>query len=64
MTKDKISLFIEAAPIPRGALEGDLKSFMNEVGAKSVEFKKVTKFEAEIETKIDSAPVWLGLKKA
>ncbi|MBI1839220.1 MAG: class I tRNA ligase family protein, partial [Candidatus Colwellbacteria bacterium] len=64
MTKNRICLFVETGPIAKGALEGNLKLFMKEVGAKSVEFKKASKFDAEVETKIDSAPVWLGIKKA
>ncbi|PIR44256.1 hypothetical protein COV23_00775 [Candidatus Wolfebacteria bacterium CG10_big_fil_rev_8_21_14_0_10_31_9] len=39
------------------------KELIKAVGAKSIEFKRVEKFGAEIETKIDNMPIWLCIKK-
>ena len=34
-----------------------------EVGAKTIEYKKSAKFDAEMETKIEESPAWVGVRK-
>jgi len=61
--KDRIALMVEASKELRGVWERNTDSLKKEVGAKSVEFKKSEKFDAEINTKLDNQPIWIGVRK-
>jgi isoleucyl-tRNA synthetase len=59
---DPVTLYIEA-PSLVAALEKHMKSFKSDVGAKSIEFKRTEKFDAELVMEIEGASIWIGLKK-
>jgi hypothetical protein len=40
-----------------------MASLKKEIGSKNIEFKKVSKFTAEIQTKFEGQEMWLGVKK-
>lgn len=60
---DKIVLMVELPGEIRRMIESNERLLKNEVGAKSIQYKKSAKFDAEIETKFDGADVWIGLRK-
>lgn len=59
---DAIALMIEAQPEVVSTLTHHLERLKKDVGAKIVEFKK-DKFDAELETKMDGQPIWVGVRK-
>jgi isoleucyl-tRNA synthetase len=61
--KDRIALLIEAPAMMRLVWEKKLEPIKKDVGAKSVEFKKSDKFDAELNTKLDDQPIWVGVRK-
>jgi isoleucyl-tRNA synthetase len=61
--KDKIYLWLEAPKEIESAINKYLDDFKEKIGAKNIEFRRADKFDAGIETKIDSFNVWLGIKK-
>jgi isoleucyl-tRNA synthetase len=61
--KDRIALMIEAPAIMRSVWEKKVELIKKDVGAKSVEFKKSDKFDAELNTKLDDQPIWVGVRK-
>lgn len=62
--KDKIALFVELPGELISAARANEELIKKEVGAKELTYKKPQKFDAEIQTKLDGADIWLGLKKA
>ncbi len=61
--KDKIDLWLELSGDIKNAVSKNLKDFQEKIGAKTIEFQRTEKFDAELETKIDSFNVWIGIKK-
>ncbi len=61
--KEEIHLMVEASKTLMKVLEAHKKNFMKTVGARSIDFKRMNKFDAEVSTKIDSDSVWLALRK-
>ena len=61
--KDRIILMVEAPKELRGIWERNADALKKEVGAKSVEFKKSEKFDAELNSKLDIYPIWIGVRK-
>ncbi|MBI2032580.1 MAG: hypothetical protein HYT09_02955 [Candidatus Levybacteria bacterium] len=61
--KDKIALSIDLAGPSLVALNKHVKHFSKEVGASSVEFKHADKFDAEFSGRVESSPVWIGIRK-
>ena len=61
--KDKIALMVEAPKELCGIWERNAVLLKKEVGAKSVEFKKSEKFDAELNSKLDGQPIWIGVRK-
>ncbi|MBI4992352.1 MAG: class I tRNA ligase family protein [Candidatus Harrisonbacteria bacterium] len=61
--KDKIHLMIEA-PRELMFIWGRHSKFLGkDVGAGSVEFKRSAKFDAELNTKLEDQPIWIGVRK-
>lgn len=60
--KDAVSVMMEA-PEFAGTLERHLAVFKKEIGAKQVEFKRSQKFDVELETQVDSAKIWVGIRR-
>ncbi|HTY39831.1 MAG TPA: class I tRNA ligase family protein [Candidatus Paceibacterota bacterium] len=60
----RIHLGIEAAGVIGATAAAHPDFFKKEVGAKDVVFKKLEKFDAELQFDVDGVPVWLGLRKA
>ncbi len=71
--KDEIALMIEAPKEMAAVWERQLGQIKKAAGAKSVEFsavggsssggKKSEKFDAEINSKLDGQPIWVGVRK-
>lgn len=61
--KDFILLAIEAEEPLKTILSSQILLIKKEVGAKTVEFKKIKKFDAEEDTEIDSQKIWVGIRK-
>jgi len=62
-TSDTIVLMIEASNVLRAVLQKNEKVLKKEVGAKSVEYKKSAKFNAEISTKFEDNDIWVAVRK-
>jgi len=63
LPKDQIYLWLEAPKEIKFAVNKYLDNFKERVGAKNIEFRRTKEFDAELETKIDNEPIWLGIKK-
>jgi isoleucyl-tRNA synthetase len=61
--KDAIFLMLDFPKDLALILERSSDQLKKEVGAKSVEFKKSDKFDAELNTKLDGQPIWVGVRK-
>ncbi len=61
--KDKITLLIEAQPEVKNIVGRNEKLLMKEINASEIFLKRSDKFDAEIETKFDGDPIWIGIKK-
>ncbi len=61
---ENIELMLELPAEMKAAVSRNEKLLKTEVGAKRIDYKKSQKFDAEAETKIDGAAVWLGIKKS
>jgi len=61
--KDAIVLMLQLPPPIYDAISKNEKIMRSDVGAKSVEYKKSVKFDAEIETKIEGQEAWIGIRK-
>ena len=60
--KDTIALMIDTQAY-KTTLEKNANFLKKEVGAKSIEFKKTGKFDAELNSKLNEEPIWIGVKK-
>jgi isoleucyl-tRNA synthetase len=61
--QDTVELFLDGPEELKAIVlkyEGTLKK---EVKAGNIELKRTPKFDAELETKVDDMPVWIGIKK-
>jgi len=63
LPKDQIYLWLEVPKEIKFAVNKYLDNFKERVGAKNIEFRRTKEFDAELETKIDNEPIWLGIKK-
>jgi len=63
LPKDKIYLWLEAPKEIESVINKYLNYFKEKIGAKTVEFRRTEKFDAELETRIDSKKIWIGIKK-
>jgi isoleucyl-tRNA synthetase len=61
--KNGISLMIEASGAVRDAAERNEKQLAKAVNAKSLTFRRGTKFDAETSAEIDGTSIWVGLSK-
>jgi len=61
--QDTIALMLDLPENLKSVASGHGKFLKQEVGAKSVEYRKSLKFSAEINTKVDGSKVWLGVRK-
>ena len=61
--KDKIYLWLEGPKEIEFTLNKYLKDFKEKIGAENIEFRRTDKFDAEIETQIDSQKIWIGINK-
>jgi isoleucyl-tRNA synthetase len=60
--KDKIVLMLELPKDALGIIEASEATLKQMVNAKQVVYKK-DKFDAELETKLDDQPTWIGVRK-
>ena len=61
--KDKIILMLEGPADLKAILEKNEDFLKKEINARSIELKQSTKFDAELNTKIDDWSIWLGVRK-
>ena len=61
--KDKIEIHISGAPDIEAIVKNGQAALCQDINAKNILFGKSDRFDSEIETKIDSSKVWIGLKK-
>ena len=61
--KDKISVACELPKTLETILESHTNSLKKAVNAKTLEFKRTTKFDSEIVTKLDAQEVWVAVRK-
>jgi len=61
--KDKIVAMIECSAEVRGMIERNEDAFKQDIGAKSLEYRRSDKFQAEEITKLEGGEVWIGLRK-
>ncbi len=61
--KDAVALMIEAPAETERVLKNFQKTLSAETSAKSAEFKKTEKFDAEIYSELDGRPFWVGIRK-
>jgi isoleucyl-tRNA synthetase len=59
--QNKVKLFISSDNELLNILKRNEKIFKNEVNAKEINFKKVNKFNIELNTEIDNKNIWIGL---
>jgi isoleucyl-tRNA synthetase len=59
--QNKVKLFISSDNELLNILKRNEKIFKNEVNAKEINFKKVNKFNIELNTQIDNKNIWIGL---
>ncbi|MCL4404179.1 class I tRNA ligase family protein [Patescibacteria group bacterium] len=62
--KDKITLMVSGPEEIGHIVTANAELLKREVNAKSVEFGRKDRFDAELETKLDDWPIWLGLLKS
>ncbi|MCP6720075.1 MAG: class I tRNA ligase family protein [Patescibacteria group bacterium] len=61
--KDKVVLMVELPQELHHVVETNEKLVKKEVNAKTIEFKRSSKFDIELETKLNTWPIWLALRK-
>ena len=61
--KDKIILITELPKNLKNIFDKNEKLIKEEVGAKKIEYKRSSKFKAEISTKLDEADIWIGARE-
>jgi hypothetical protein len=59
--QNKVKLFISSDNELLNIAKRNEKIFKNEVNAKEINFKKVNKFNIELNTEIDNKNIWIGL---
>lgn len=60
---DTIALYMEVPSELRAVVEKNLTSFKKDVKAKTLEFKKTSKFDAELTSKLEEWPIWIAVRK-
>jgi len=60
---DKITIYFEAIGDLRNTVEKNQATITRETKASATEFKKPAKASAQIQTRIDKQPLWIGIKK-
>ncbi len=60
---DAIELMIECPKEVENALNTHMARLKKDVGAKKVNLKRSDKFDAELNTKLENQPIWVGVKK-
>jgi len=61
--RDKIELWVSSTPEIETIVRNNQAALSKDVGAKKIVLARKEKFDAEIETKLDSSKVWIGLKR-
>lgn len=61
--EDQILLAIECSEELGAIMQRHLVTLRKNVNAKTVEFKKTDKVDAQLDTNVDGAPVWIGVRK-
>jgi hypothetical protein len=61
--RDKIELWVSSTPEIETIVRNNQVALSKDVGAKKIVLARKEKFDAEIETKLDSSKVWIGLKR-
>ena len=61
--RDRISLMIDAPKDLKELWSKNSELVKKEVGAKTIDFKKSDKFDAELNSKLDAQPIWIGVRK-
>ncbi len=61
--KDVVELYVVADSNLIAMMQHHEASLCKDVGAKRIVYSRVEKFDAEIETKVDTYAVWIGIKK-
>ncbi len=61
--KDQVYLWAETSNRVEKIIEDNLNEIKKEVKAKDILLRRTDKFDAEINTQINSDPLWLGIKK-
>ena len=61
---DVIVVMLELPDEATTTVSKNEKLLKSEVNAKTIEYKKSTKFDAEIKTKLDGQDVWVGVKRS
>lgn len=61
--KEGVILMVEPPAELNYVIQKNEKVLKREVNAKTIEYKRSAKFDAELETKLDEWPIWLGLRK-
>ena len=61
--KDRITVFVALSEEPVKALRAEEKTFMADIGAKSVAYARSEKFDAEESGKWEGQEIWIGIKK-
>lgn len=61
--KDRICLMLELPKELSDIVQRRVEELSKTVNVKSIEFKKSVKFDAEFNTKIETLPIWLGVRK-
>jgi len=60
---DKVILMVQAPGELNFILKKNENLIKKEIHAKTIEYNRSDKFSAELETKLDNYPLWLGLRK-
>ncbi len=62
--KDSIAVYIQTDAEAEQALQKHQDMFKKEVGAQSVDFKRIDAFDAELNTEHEGRKMWIGVKKS
>ncbi|TSC89743.1 MAG: isoleucyl-tRNA synthetase [Parcubacteria group bacterium Gr01-1014_3] len=60
---EPIFLMLEVPPEVREAIEESEAEFKKDISAKTIDFKRSDKFDAEITTKLNGVDIWIGVRK-
>ncbi|HEX4104105.1 MAG TPA: class I tRNA ligase family protein [Candidatus Paceibacterota bacterium] len=61
--KDEIALMLQLPDDARTAVEKNERAFRADVGARTVEYRRLEKFDAEATFKLEEREAWVGLRK-